>query len=315
MNLFTGRNLNNDECIFDVHSFARELDEDTLRTKVNGGCCDASAPPAPPAGNNTPKAPAITGTTPTTNPGTSPTTNTPNPSDPSNPGSGYTGGGYEPPPEVMSNPQAYGYWKALQDLAKQQGDPDRYKDYNVLGTKNKNTSLKQTNKNNSSNEFKFYKSDWIENIPEPYRKNAQKSVDEQNAKSINNLAKQWAETYLSDSKKDDIEYGSTIYISKDECGEPTFKYTNPNKGSAHGCTPSFPEVSDGNVVMYIHTHGDESGPKYDDENFSNKDLNYADQNKIDGFLITPSGVGKKYSYTTGEVSEIFDILPNISPLP
>ena len=139
MNLFTGRNLNNDECIFDVHSFARELDEDTLRTKVNGGCCDASAPPAPPAGNNTPKAPAITGTTPTTNPGTSPTTNTPNPSDPSNPGSGYTGGGYEPPPEVMSNPQAYGYWKALQALAEQQGDPDRYKDYNVLPDYKQNT--------------------------------------------------------------------------------------------------------------------------------------------------------------------------------
>ena len=135
MNLFTGRNLNNDECIFDVHSFARELDEDTLRTKVNGGCCDASAPPAPPAGNNTPKAPAITGTSQTKNPGTSPTTNTPNPSDPFNPGSGYTGGGYEPPPEVMSNPQAYGYWKALQALAEQQGDPDRYKDYNVDGTK------------------------------------------------------------------------------------------------------------------------------------------------------------------------------------
>ena len=135
MNLFTGKNFKSDDCIFNVHSFATELDEDTLRTKVNGGCCDASAPPAPPAGNNTPKAPAITETSPTTTPGTSPTTNTPNPSDPSNPGSGYTGGGYEPPPEVMSNPQAYGYWKALQALAEQQGDPDRYKDYNVDGTK------------------------------------------------------------------------------------------------------------------------------------------------------------------------------------
>ena len=136
MNLLKGKNYHSYECIFDVHSFATELDEDTLRTKVNGGCCDSSAPsvpPAPPSGGNTPVAPAITGTTPTTNPGTSPTTNTPNPSDPSNPGSDYTGGGYEPPPEVMSNPQAYGYWKALQALAEQQGDPDRYKDYNVLG--------------------------------------------------------------------------------------------------------------------------------------------------------------------------------------
>lgn len=136
MNLFTGSNLNNDECIFDVHSFARELDEDTLRTKVNGGSCGGDAPsaPSPSGGGNSPSAPTVTATTPTTNPGTTPQTNsgTQNPSNPSNPGPGYTGGGNEPSPEVMSNPQAYGYWKALQDLAKQQGDPDRYKDYNVL---------------------------------------------------------------------------------------------------------------------------------------------------------------------------------------
>jgi hypothetical protein len=151
MNLLKGKNYQSDECIFDVHSFATELDEDTLRTKVNGGCCDASAPnapPSPPSGNNTPTAPAVTATTPTTNPGTSPTTNTPNPSDPSNPGSGYTGGGYEPPPEVMSNPQAYGYWKALQALAEQQGDPDRYKNYNVLGDHSKKqVKLKGANTN------------------------------------------------------------------------------------------------------------------------------------------------------------------------
>jgi hypothetical protein len=136
MNLFTGRNLNNDECIFDVHSFARELDEDTLRTEINGGSCGGDAPsaPSPSGGGNPPSAPAVTTTNQTTNPGTTPQTNsgTQNPSNSSNPGPGYTGGGNEPSPEIMSNPQAYGYWKALQDLAKQQGDPDRYKDYNVV---------------------------------------------------------------------------------------------------------------------------------------------------------------------------------------
>jgi murein DD-endopeptidase MepM/ murein hydrolase activator NlpD len=182
MNLFTGRNLNNDECIFDVHSFARELDEDTLRTEINGGSCGGDAPsaPSPSGGGNPPSAPAVTATTPTTNPGTSPTTNTPNPSDPSNPGSGYTGGGYEPPPEVMSNPQAYGYWKALQALAEQQGDPDRYKDYNVLGTKFKTSFNKtQTQKNQVEDKKEIimgenvYNKDFIKkNVPLQYQHQA-----------------------------------------------------------------------------------------------------------------------------------------------
>ena len=119
MNLLKGKNYQSDDCIFDIHSFATELDEDTLRTKVNGGGCDASAPsasPSSPAGSNTPATPAITGTTPTTTPGTSTTTNTPNPSDASNPASGYMGGENEPSQDVMSNSQEYGYWKALQDL-------------------------------------------------------------------------------------------------------------------------------------------------------------------------------------------------------
>ena len=32
MNLLKGKNYQSDDCIFDVHSFATELDEDTLRT-------------------------------------------------------------------------------------------------------------------------------------------------------------------------------------------------------------------------------------------------------------------------------------------
>ena len=77
MNIFAKNKDFNDDEIFSIHSFATELDEDTLRTEINGGSCDGSGPKGPGAaqtssGGNTPKTPAITGTTPTTNPGTSP---------------------------------------------------------------------------------------------------------------------------------------------------------------------------------------------------------------------------------------------------
>lgn len=138
-----------------------------------------------------------------------------------------------------------------------------------------------------------------------------KAVD---PKTPEDCAKEWAEKYLNESMENDQEYGSTIYKTTDEKGNTVYKYTEPNIGSAHGCSPSWPENKD-DVVMYIHTHGAESGPEYKDEEFSTSDKNYATNNKIDGFVVTPSGAGKKYDYETGEVDEYFDLLPDVDPVP
>ncbi|MCR5061955.1 MAG: LysM peptidoglycan-binding domain-containing protein [Treponema sp.] len=64
-----------------------------------------------------------------------------NPSIPYNSNSGAIGTGYEPPKEIMDNPQAYAYWNAMQDLAAHQGEPDKYKDYNVQGDHTKKQTL------------------------------------------------------------------------------------------------------------------------------------------------------------------------------
>ena len=144
MNLFTSKKYYSDNGVCSFHEFARELDEDYLRTQVNGGDCGGGAPSgtggsggsgsgggtghgtggsSSSGATTTPQAPAV-------NPGAG---ETQNPGNQSNPG--YTGGGgnYEPPKEVMSNPQAYAYWLSLQDKAMKEGDPGKYKDYNVLG--------------------------------------------------------------------------------------------------------------------------------------------------------------------------------------
>ena len=85
MNIFAKNKDFNDDGIFSIHEFATELDEDTLRTKVNGGGCDGSGPKGSGAaqtssggnmGNGSGGAggngsSSLTGSTPTTNPGTS----------------------------------------------------------------------------------------------------------------------------------------------------------------------------------------------------------------------------------------------------
>ena len=150
MNLFTSKKYYSDNGVCSFHEFARELDEDYLRTQVNGGDCGGGAPsPSPSAqgGSGSPGGSGSGGGTGHGTGGTSSTgaTTTPqasavnpgagetqNPGNQSNPG--YTGGGgnYEPPKEVMSNPQAYAYWLSLQDKAMKEGDPGKYKDYNVV---------------------------------------------------------------------------------------------------------------------------------------------------------------------------------------
>ena len=122
----------------------------------------------------------------------------------------------------------------------------------------------------------------------------------------------WARQYLEDSINQDKEFGSTVFNLETPNGDSKFSYTNPNIGTEHGCTPSFFEDND-KIDSYIHSHGAESGPDWDDEIFSGADIKFADKYKINGYLVTPSGAIKKYDTKTGEISTIFDILPKTFP--
>jgi hypothetical protein len=73
-----------------------------------------------------------------------------------------------------------------------------------------------------------------------------------------------------------------------------------NDGSAHGVQPSRHSNSSSNIA-YIHSHGAESGPGYDDKNFSgnNGDKGYAYYYGINGYVVTPSGVVKRFNVRDG----------------
>lgn len=53
-----------------------------------------------------------------------------------------------------------------------------------------------------------------------------------------------------------------------------------------------------------HSHGAESGPDWDDENFSDQDIATYKEYFGNGYLITPKGVKKKYNVLTNKISEM-----------
>lgn len=112
---------------------------------------------------------------------------------------------------------------------------------------------------------------------------------------------------IDQSINEDREYGGWIYQNDDG----TYSYTEPNRGTEHGCSPG---VRPENGTAYYHTHGAESGPDYDDENFSPKDRNYADNNDVDGYVETPSGAIKRYDHDSGSVTGT-ELRPGKNPQP
>ncbi|MDD4910184.1 MAG: DUF4329 domain-containing protein [Candidatus Omnitrophica bacterium] len=108
------------------------------------------------------------------------------------------------------------------------------------------------------------------------------------------------------SVRKDRENAGWIYRNSDG----TYSYTPPREGSAHSSDPGHKPP---NGTAYYHSHGAESGPDYDDENFSNYydrrtatwqgDVPYADSNGVDGYLITPSGNKKEYDHSKEEITE------------
>lgn len=130
-------------------------------------------------------------------------------------------------------------------------------------------------------------------------------------KSQDEAAKHVSENINSTSIKENREYGGMIYQNKDG----TYGYTTPNKGSLDGVDPGGPSsVPAGTkAIAYYHTHGGDT-PGYDNENFSDVfnpiskerygDIPYADANKIDGYLATPKGAFKRYSYLDKKVVDL-----------
>ncbi len=118
----------------------------------------------------------------------------------------------------------------------------------------------------------------------------------------------------SKSISENREYGGMIYQNEDG----TYGYTGPIEGSIDGVDPGDPaSIPKGKVpVAYWHTHGGDD-PIYDNENFSNVydpvdkewygDIPYADENKIDGYLATPKGKFKYYSYKNNQVEFLGDL--------
>lgn len=89
----------------------------------------------------------------------------------------------------------------------------------------------------------------------------------------------------------------------------SFSYTGPVSGGEAAVNPGGPNPCPVGATprAYYHSHGG-NDPKYDNENFSPADKNYAGHYGIDGYLATPDGWLKQYSPSTGATS-------TISPLP
>lgn len=100
------------------------------------------------------------------------------------------------------------------------------------------------------------------------------------------------------SVKKDREYGGYIYQNKDG----TYSYTKAKKGEQHGISDLGPKPS--TATADYHSHGAESGPAYDDENFSPTDKKDNRNTGLDGYLVTPSGQMKKYDPSSDTVSDI-----------
>jgi LysM repeat protein len=119
---------------------------------------------------------------------------------------------------------------------------------------------------------------------------------------------------LGPSKTSDVEVGSSIYKLTTPDGSTKYSYTNQSAGTQHGCNPSM--YSDASKIeSYIHTHGAESGPSYDDENYSPQDKKYAENLSINGYVVTPSGNIKQYDSATETTRTVIDIDPATDPMP
>lgn len=94
------------------------------------------------------------------------------------------------------------------------------------------------------------------------------------------------------SIREDMEYAGFIY-AYDQFGK--YYYTVPVAIGPHGGQGTIPLPPDGAMIAgQYHSHGAESGPEYDDENFSFTDMAIAIMLQTSTYLVTPSSQVLRY---------------------
>jgi hypothetical protein len=92
------------------------------------------------------------------------------------------------------------------------------------------------------------------------------------------------------SVDEDREYAGWIWEREDG----SYSFTQPRRGSRHRSHPGGKRKE--SYRGAYHSHGKESGPKYRDEEFGPQDTRMLNDWKVDGYLVTPSGMRLKYVY-------------------
>ena len=104
--------------------------------------------------------------------------------------------------------------------------------------------------------------------------------------TMDDAAKDFANTYNDDSIRHRREYGSSIYLK--ENGK--YVYSVPNVGSSWSVKPSRDSNQNSERVATIHTHTD----GMDMYVFSDQDIDLAYHEKIPSYLVTANGSITKY---------------------
>ena len=91
------------------------------------------------------------------------------------------------------------------------------------------------------------------------------------------------------SIREDTEYAGQIYQNSGR----TCSYTSPIRGSQAGSDPGSCPSGKSQYATY-HTQGAED-PGYDNDNFSQQDINYYESYRQPGYIGVPTGDVKKYT--------------------
>jgi len=132
-------------------------------------------------------------------------------------------------------------------------------------------------------------------------------------KSADDAAKDFAKLYNDNSIAGHKEIATCIVqINKD--GQTYYTYLKPNEGESDNSSPmglGLSNEGDAKIVADAHTHGSyDPGDAEGNDEFSEPDKEGNDNDKINGYLATPSGTLQKYDPTTKNVTTISTDLPS-----
>ena len=117
-------------------------------------------------------------------------------------------------------------------------------------------------------------------------------------KSMDLAAIDFGKYYNVSSIKENREYATLIYETKDRWGNIAYSYNTPSKGTQNSSKPSTDGLPKDAIVRAIaHTHGEDLA-NYDNENFSPTDIEA--YKNFDGYIVTPKGKLKHYNHKTKE---------------